>query len=361
MVENEALIKSLSSHFGMNLARVKMMAEMILAMIKSGAIGQYKLAESCDLKVKVESIERRIQRFVAQIKFDAVVLARFILGLFDLPEKLVFIMDRTNWQHGNTDINFLVLAVLINGVAVPVYWELLPHRGNSRTNKREDFMRFLLSIVPTHRIKLLLADREFIGEKWFTHLFESRIPFCIRIRENMLIEKSGQSDEFINFKRAFEHLKANETGERAAVLNGFKIRFIAKRFSHGKLLIIATSLSDNKDMILALYAERWSIESMFKALKTSGFNLEKTHITHPDRLSCLFSITVIAYAFSTKIGIIKNIIRPVRVKAHARPAESIFRYGFKEIKRALTRLYEKHLNTLFNLIFNQSKHYEVIL
>ena len=37
-------------------------------------------------------------------------------------------MDRTNWQFGKADINFLVL-----GIARPVFWSVLDKAGNSDT------------------------------------------------------------------------------------------------------------------------------------------------------------------------------------------------------------------------------------
>ncbi len=39
------------------------------------------------------------------------------------------------------------------------------------------------------RIKGLLADREFIGDKWMGWLIEEKIPFNIRIRNNELYQK----------------------------------------------------------------------------------------------------------------------------------------------------------------------------
>ncbi|MBQ8265390.1 MAG: transposase [Bacteroides sp.] len=36
------------------------------------------------------------------------------------------------------------------------------------------------------------------------------------------------------------------------------------------------------------YKERWQIETAFKAMKTSGFNIEDTHLTDIDRIERLF-------------------------------------------------------------------------
>ncbi|WP_336719223.1 transposase, partial [Chryseobacterium mucoviscidosis] len=38
------------------------------------------------------------------------------------------------------------------------------------------------------------------------------------------------------------------------------------------------------------YKKRWQIETLFKAFKSSGFNIESTHVTDQKRLEKLFMI-----------------------------------------------------------------------
>lgn len=51
-----------------------------------------------------------------------------------------------------------------------------------------------------------------------------------------------------------------------------------------------------------IYLQRWQIETMFRAFKTSGFNLESTHVTMPDRLIQLMAVLVLAFCFAYKAG-----------------------------------------------------------
>ncbi|HJD56079.1 MAG TPA: transposase [Rickettsia endosymbiont of Pyrocoelia pectoralis] len=37
--------------------------------------------------------------------------------------------------------------------------------------------------------------------------------------------------------------------------------------------------------MFALYKYRWAIERLFKHLKTSGFDIEKSHVTQNDRFA----------------------------------------------------------------------------
>ena len=42
------------------------------------------------------------------------------------------------------------------------------------------------SLFGKDRIVNVFADREFIGEKWFTWLIENDINFCIRVKKTLL-------------------------------------------------------------------------------------------------------------------------------------------------------------------------------
>lgn len=53
-----------------------------------------------------------------------------------------------------------------------------------------------------------------------------------------------------------------------------------------------------------IYKERWQIETAFKALKTSGFNIEDTHLTDIERIEKLFALVLIAFTWAYLVGIL---------------------------------------------------------
>ena len=63
----------------------------------------------------------------------------------------------------------------------------------------------MIEIFGIERIRCLTADREFIGLKWFNWLKENKIPFCIRIRENICV--SSNSGNKVKVKELFKGLK----------------------------------------------------------------------------------------------------------------------------------------------------------
>jgi hypothetical protein len=79
------------------------------------------------------------------------------------------------------------------------------------------------------------------------------------------------------------------------------------------------------------YTLRWGIETLFAGLKSRGFCLEQTHVTRPDRLSCLVSCLVgvlsIAYCWAFAVGLWLWEQEPLRPKKHGRVQSSCLRRG----------------------------------
>ena len=58
-------------------------------------------------------------------------------------------------------------------------------------------------------------------------------------------------------------------------------------------------VSFNKpEQAMTYYKQRWQIETLFKGLKSSGFNIEDTLVTDLERLGKLFLLTMIAFLWS---------------------------------------------------------------
>lgn len=75
---------------------------------------------------------------------------------------------------------------------------------------------------------------------------------------------------------------------------------------------------------------------MLRALKTSGFNLEDTHLIDLGRISKLLCLLCIAFVWAYLAGIYKHQnIKAIKIKKHGRKAFSFFKYGLIFIAHAL--------------------------
>lgn len=82
--------------------------------------------------------------------------------------------------------------------------------------------------------------------------------------------------------------------------------------------------------------KRWQIETLFKAFKSSGFNLEETHVTQIDRIEKLVLLVMLAFVWCYKIGdYIDTKIKAIRMTKQGNRAVSIFKYGLDYLSRIL--------------------------
>lgn len=355
MKQDKALTEYISNSFSMHPARITMMLEIIMSLIKVGNVQQQKIAQGTNIQAKTNSTVRRIQRFFEQQFLCPQSASKLIFNLFDWGASITLTMDRTNWKFGICDINILVISGIYKNYAIPLCWVFLPHQGNSQTDTRIAIIEMLLLIVPIKQIKFLLADREFIGTEWFQYLYAQGIPFCIRIKENMLVSDTRRGGK-IKLKDLFCHLVLGQFRELQQPIGGIDVRIFGTRTESGDLLILAISDDDDLYDAFELYSLRWTIETMFKSFKTAGFNLESTHQHNLDRLYKMMILLAIAYTWSIKIGQIKNELQPIKIKNHGRPTFNWFSYGFRTIQTILLKgiqLQQKLFQLLANITLNK--------
>ncbi len=260
-----------------NKARIKCIVLLVQAMIKLQTVSYAKLAQGFDSTANYESNLRRIQRFFAKFHFDPMLFSKLIFKLLPDNPPYRLSMDRTNWKFGKTDINILMISVCYKGVGIPLVWRLLPKRGNSNETERIELIDYYIQHFGVDSIEAFMADREFIGEQWFEDLLRLKISFYIRLRNNMLVRRSGQEPQkvfwlFNNLKHgSYRHCKKlYYLGKNLVYLSGCKVFNSAT----GKVDYVIIASYNKQDQAMTFYKDRWQIETMFKAMKSSGFNLE---------------------------------------------------------------------------------------
>jgi len=87
--------------------------------------------------------------------------------------------------------------------------------------------------------------------------------------------------------------------------------------------------------VLLIPPYRWQIETVFKALKTSGFNIEDMHLTDIDRINKLFAMVLVAFVWTYRVGIFLDYIRPSKIKKHGRRAQNLFKCRLTHLANVL--------------------------
>lgn len=339
--KSSELILVLKDHFGgkINQARITLMSLFVISLCKVQTVNFERLASGFETGASAASSLRRIQRFIAQFELDKDLIARFIFALLPEKEKLCLSIDRSNWKFGNFDINIFMLGVCYKGLAFPLLFTMLPKRGNSNTKERIKLVKRFIDLFGKECIDVLVADREFVGDDWIRYLNDNKIRYHIRIRNNFKVYLPRKGKE-LKVSWLFNTLKMNEyysyphivkIGNQLCYLSGEKI--IEKGKGKSFLIIISFNQPEEaKDY----YAKRWQIETCFKAMKSSGFNIEKTHLKEIERVEKLVLLVMIAYLWCYKVGIhIDENIKKIKQKKHGRNAKSFVKYGLDYISQVL--------------------------
>lgn len=293
-------------------ARVKFLASFIVAIFQVKTVNLSEIALALNPKAKNLSNYRRLQRFFAQFELDDDLIARWVISLIPRPKAgYSLVLDRTTWFFGRTPLNLLVLAVVYQGIAIPVYWLPLDHRGNSDTLQRIMLLELFISTFGKNCLDTLLGDREFIGEDWFAYLNKQGIRFVFRLKANFIATRQKRH---CSVKRLFAHLAIgqSQTLKRRYTLLGLSVYLSGLRLSPEDWLIVATVTYPHTQ--LSDYARRWSIETLFGCLKSRGFRFEDTHLIDPDRLSKMVALLALLTLWAFKVGQWQHAFTPIQKK-----------------------------------------------
>jgi hypothetical protein len=323
------------SNFLLHPARAACFLAMIWGMISAKRVQLWALAEEFGGQAQQESRLQRITRFLREQLLPWECVARCVVELLGVSAPWTLVMDRTNWQYGKIDRNYLVLAIVYRGNAIPLLVQDLGHAGNSSTDERIALMERFLAIFGKDKVYCLLADREFVGEDWFKWLQQNGIPPCIRTRENMLVRhKNGGK---VPVKTLLRSLNPGEYRLWEEQLYGATLQMIGLKLTNGDYLILLASQL-LKVELLPLYKIRWTIECLFKNTKSSGFCWEGTHLVHPERAEKLAAILTLATVLAAKEGALQHALKPIPFKKTIKyPLFSLFLYGLRSIADAFKK------------------------
>jgi hypothetical protein len=329
-----ALAGILQPRIGLSKSRLETLCLLVIGMISARTVNLGHIACERPGGVLIASTYRRLQRFFQHVALPRDWALPILADLLALRGGFTLVLDRTQWSIGAREVNFLVLAVVTRRLRVPLAWTLLPRSGNSHTRVRMALMRRYLAHLPASNVRLLLADREFIGAEWLEFLNDNSIPFAIRLREDLRVvtEDGAELTLFARLRgrRQTRTFQARLWADAAA--DGPLLNFAAKRLKD-EWLIVVSNLPPRR--ALAAYRKRWAIECLFGDAKTRGLNLEDTRLTCPRKLHLLMALVALALAWAGRTASDLLGRREPARKAHGYLAQSWFRIGFDHLRNRL--------------------------
>ena len=324
--------EALKGALGLHKSRADCFAAFIITAVEAKSILLGEVAKRLPGTARGKSKFHRLQDFFREVRLDFNAVSRMIMGFIDKVSKqpLVLSLDRTGWRiRGGHEYNLLVLSVCLGDMGLPILWCDLRRLGNSAARKRQRLVQRFLRLFGRNRMQCIIGDREFVGENWFAWLTKERIPFLMRLRQNNYIANVGGKGT--KAEHLFHHLRFGEILD-LGVRRAFKTKMgiCATRTRAGELLILGYHEGLDGQTALAMYRQRWNIETGFEKLKTHGFHLESSRLYGGGKIERVLAALALAAAWSYAGGRWSTeSIAPIKRKKHGRPEQSIFARGLE--------------------------------
>ena len=266
-----------------------------------------KLAATLPLPILFESRRKKIQRFLSLPIFQIEklwfgIIKDWLAAVFTSNQTIYAVIDRTSWGC----INLMMISIVYDHRAIPIYWEMLPKLGSSSFTEQANFLTKVLSLLTINRT-IVLGDREFCSAELANWLREKNLYFCLRLKKSEYIQAKTDfwyqlSD--IRLKPGCSIFLQGINVTKTHQIKNLNFAGLWKRNLYGvqpkEAWFILTNLGSLKAAIAA-YKQRFDIEEMFKDFKSGGYNLEETNVSD-DRLTSLILIIAFAYTLATLNG-----------------------------------------------------------
>lgn len=210
---------------------------------------------------------------------------------------------------------------------------MLNKRGTSNSQERINLIERYVNLFAIDTIDCIVADREFVGEKWLEYLNNNNLRYYIRIRNNFKVFVP-RKNETVKAFWLFNTFRINEFVYYPNIvkINGQLCYLSGSMLNKGEYLILVSFNKPEKADYY--YKQRWQIEMTFKAMKSGGFDIEKTHLSDTKRIKKLILLIMVAFVWAYKVGIhIHQNIKQITIKKHGRKAKTIFKTGLDYITK----------------------------
>lgn len=150
-----------------------------------------KLAATLPLPILFESRRKKLQRFLSLPVFQIEqlwfgIIQEWLAQKFTSNQTIYAVIDRTSWGC----INLMVISIVYDKRAIPIYWELLPKLGSSNLTEQTNLLTKVLALLTINKT-VVLGDREFCSALLANWLREKNLYFCLRLKKSEYIQVEG--------------------------------------------------------------------------------------------------------------------------------------------------------------------------
>lgn len=220
--------------------------------------------------------------------------AQYLIEKASKRGELLFVVDGSQVGSSHT---CLIVSIIVKGFSIPVAWVVKKgEKGHFSEDTHLELMKMFHQIVPPSCRVVLLGDGEFDGIRLTSWCNEQNWEFAMRTASNRNIDCGGEIAPFNTIAADNNH---SVVFIPDAILGANGVFWHEKGYKDPIYLITNMELAE---MACKYYKKRFKIESMFKQLKSKGFQLHKTQLQSAEKISNLIIVVAIAFCFTYCLG-----------------------------------------------------------
>lgn len=217
-------------------------------------------------------------------------------------QKLILSMDQSELGHRHA---ILMVALNYNDRGVPLAWHVEAGQANIGAAEQIKLLEHVKGLLPEGCSPILMADRFYPSAEMVKWLKAEGWDCRIRLKSNCLLAcADGSINTVGSLKGRAEYYDKDALLFEQGIQMG--LGYVHDK-GHKEGWAIAMLTTPTRASVMD-YSGRWSIEPMFSDYKSRGFDLQKSQMKDPKRLSKLLTLIALAIQLHITTAFKKNFV-----------------------------------------------------
>ena len=251
--------------------------------------------------------ESRVKRFSRWFDNDSIREEVYFLPYAEVLlrhvalQTVVLVMDGSGVGRGCCA---LMMHVIYKGRALPLAWRVRQcPKGHFPEDLHIALVELVSTLIPEGTQVVFLGDGEFDGIKLQETMHEAGWWYACRTSKGNTVTWEDETFDVAELGACIKPGRLIELKEVELTRDAYGPVMLLCCWAkgHAEPLYLVSNMSSAEEAI-DYYTKRFRIETFFSDQKSRGFNIQKSHLTDPQRLSRLLIASCLAYIWLVYLG-----------------------------------------------------------
>jgi hypothetical protein len=278
------------------------LAAFVSGIVQSKSVRLDDVVEQVSSASKVQSQIMQLRRWLknASVDIELCYLPFIEIVIQSLANQtLVLIIDGSVTAHGCMT---LMVSIAYQGRAIPLLWVTRKaKKGHFPEEMHIELIRSVKAMLPDLAQVVCLGDGEFDGTQWLQTIAGFDWKYVCRTAKTSIFYEAGERfaiQDICPARGDYTEIEWLEfTDDRSIRVNA--VAYWGKQYKEPIYLVTNCPTGGEAFM---WYRKRFKIETLFSDLKGRGFNLQKSGLRDPERVSRLLIAAALAYIWMVYLG-----------------------------------------------------------